>query len=112
MLAAKLFCKHKDFKASPKDKQTPSKLIEAVRFYEGGLVIEDICRVLIKATATHLDAVQGSKEERASRMEEYGERTTDAGDTAMRQESAGMPGYARQQGGRCVGMVSGGGRLG
>lgn len=34
----------------------------------------------------HLDAVQGSKEERASRTLTYGERVTDAADAAMRQK--------------------------
>ena len=47
---------------------------------------------------SHLDAVQGSKEERASRTDAYGERVTDAADTAMRQKPAGVTGSAGQQG--------------
>ncbi len=48
--------------------------------------------------ATHLDAVQGSKEKQASRTETYGERATDVADTAMRQEPAGAPMSRRGQG--------------
>ena len=47
---------------------------------------------------SHLDAVQGSKEARASRMMGYGERATDAADAAMRQEPAGTAGSAGRQG--------------
>jgi DNA-3-methyladenine glycosylase len=50
------------------------------------------------AQTTHLDAVQGSKEERVNRIgNTKNERQTPA-DTAMRQEPAGAPSYAGQQG--------------
>ncbi len=44
-----------------------------------------------------LDAVQGNKEERTSRMEEYGERVTNAADAAMRQEGWQSLGFAQSR---------------
>lgn len=48
--------------------------------------------------ATHLDAVQGSNENRAKRTSAYDERDSKAADAVMRQEPAGMTGSAGQQG--------------
>lgn len=46
----------------------------------------------------YLDAAQGNGDERSKRYTEVPRESTGAGDTAMRQEPAGMPGYARRQG--------------
>jgi FAD:protein FMN transferase len=47
---------------------------------------------------SHLDAVQGSKEEQASRIEHTVSAATDAADAAMRQKPAGAAGSAGGQG--------------
>ena len=48
--------------------------------------------------SARLDAALGSNEKRANRTGEYGERGSQAADTAMRQEPAGMASLAGQQG--------------
>lgn len=47
--------------------------------------------------ASHLDAMQGDNEHRASRTKRYAEREAQAGDTAVRQKPVRMSGSARQQ---------------
>lgn len=51
---------------------------------------------------SHLDAVQGSNEERVNRTYEYGERVTEAADAAMRQKHL-MAGQHSWADGRCGG---------
>lgn len=46
----------------------------------------------------YLDVAQGSSEERSKRYREVPRKSTGADDTAIRQEPASMPGFARQQG--------------
>lgn len=93
---------------------------EVSKFINGGLTEADLrkelkevikaCRDAEKLTdgyfsawakappVSHLDAVQGSKEEQASRIKHTVNEATDAADTAMRQKAAGAAGSAGRQG--------------
>jgi DNA-3-methyladenine glycosylase len=83
-------------------------LIRAAEPIEG---IEIMQRNRYGTQPSHLDAVQGSKEEQASRIKHTASEATDAADAAKRQKPAGAAGLAGRQGAAVRGLCNGPGKL-
>ena len=76
------------------------------------IIIEYTLVVNLVPTAAHLSAVQGRAEQRTELYVTIQRRSSTSSDAVMRRESVGMPSYAGQQDGWCVGVASRRGRLG
>src|SRR5262249_2259193 len=85
-------------------------LIRALEPIEGiGLMIRR--RFPTITEVQHLDAVQGSQEERANRTNSTTNERQTSADAAMRQKPAGMPGSARQQSKTVLNLCNGPAKL-